>query len=438
MSASDVDNDVNLLLRQVSILATGARGKEVLANPAVAIASAESSGYLSCGCHAINIRMKVRRSEPFRVPALDGVRGMAFLIVLFAHTDPQLLPGGNFGVDLFFALSGFLITSILLDEGRTCGTISLSRFYIRRGLRLLPGLAAMVVAVLAYVIVFHPERVEQTIADASRIALYIFNWTLATDWQHIAEYHQTMYTHLWSLSIEEQFYLVWPWVVLGTISLRPPISVTVLFLAIGIAAPALGRALLWHDGVSLWMYFRTDLRIDTLFWGSLVAFLTHWGAWPKEGPWRNFVSWSGAVALVLILWLSRHELLSNGFVYRGVLSFVGFLSALLIAAVVWGPSRLLKRFLEMSWLRWVGRISYGLYLWHVPVLLLSAGIPNPWLRNLVGISATFAIASLSFYILELPLLRLKERFAHQRDLQESTMPRGNVKVFLAPAGDSAG
>jgi peptidoglycan/LPS O-acetylase OafA/YrhL len=347
-----------------------------------------------------------------RLPALDGIRGIALLLVFFCHTRPQAFPGGHLGVDMFFVLSGFLITSILLRESNCTGSISIRRFYIRRALRLLPALIGMVTAVLIYTAIFQPEKLAMALADSARVALYVYNWTMSSDWQHIVELHQIMFTHLWSLSVEEQFYLVWPWLLLGLTVLRGSPRLLLPLILAGLVAPSVARSLVWEGGAALWIYFRTDLRFDALLWGALIAWIMHWDVMPKGWLGRASLAWIGMASLLALFMLSQYEFIVLGWGYEGAFSAIGCLSALLIAAAIWCPPTPLRWLLEMRWLRWTGRISYGLYLWHMPIILLSADIANPWLRNLTAITGTFAVASLSYYFLELPFLRLKGRFGH--------------------------
>src|SRR5262245_2326368 len=139
-----------------------------------------------------------------RLPALDGVRGIAILMVLGVHTDPEILTCGMIGVDLFFVLSSFLITSILLEEYRNSGTIHLGRFYLRRFLRLYPALVGVVLFVLFYTFSASPERFSSSLADSARVLLYYFNWYLVWLIPDTAVV-TTYFSHLWSLSVEEQF-----------------------------------------------------------------------------------------------------------------------------------------------------------------------------------------------------------------------------------------
>jgi peptidoglycan/LPS O-acetylase OafA/YrhL len=276
-------------------------------------------------------------SHTHRMPALDGVRGLAILLVLGAHThDPQLLPSGMVGVDLFFVLSGFLITSILLDESRRTGTIHLGRFYLRRFLRLYPALVVVLLFTIVYSSVVDPPEVfQRTLADAWRVMFYYYNWHLVWPIPHLAT--SFMHLHLWSLSIEEQFYLVWPALLLLLLWWHASKRVTWGMLAVAVIAPALARIAVWHlyDPAewwgrfrSIWIYFRTDLRIDALMWGAALAWLLYQGYKPGNRMRAAVACGSVAAFAGLIVYASFHSFM-NGIFHRGGMSLVGFLSALL-------------------------------------------------------------------------------------------------------------
>jgi peptidoglycan/LPS O-acetylase OafA/YrhL len=363
-----------------------------------------------------------------RIPALDGIRGIAIIMVMIAHLE--ILHGGNFGVDLFFVLSGFLITSILLQEQRQNGAISISKFYLRRALRLLPALFALVLSVLLFNLLLQPfSKFLLTLNDAWKVILYIWNWELALEGiGRIGGHYQGMFGHLWSLSVEEQFYLIWPSLLIAL--LRKSTRVVLLSLFVGMAAEALMRYLLSDDGLSLRIYYCTLFHSDGLLYGALVAWLLHWGFVPKE--WTKFLlSLAGPIALIVLILVSIPNPLTHGAAYKGLFSFVNLLSAVLIASAIWCPLKPLRWFLEMKPLCWVGKISYGLYLWHYPVTIAiiehyPITIINPalfhhnkFLEHATVIVLTFVIASISYYKLELPFLKLKEKIGHAKKLSRS-------------------
>jgi len=349
--------------------------------------------------------MSIRRD-----PVLDGVRGVAILLVFAGHTTPALLAGGRIGVDLFFVLSGFLITSILLNEYRECGAINLSRFYARRALRLLPALALLLLSVVALAAAFEPAKLPMTLADAQAAVFFYFNWLLVRQWPDL-NLHQWMFTHIWSLSVEEQFYLVWPLLTLGLLRARAPDKAVLCLIGAGIILPAIARAILWRSGISLDLYFRTDLRFDGLMWGALVAWIMHLGYRPPAGQTRYW-GWAVAAGIAGLIWIARYEVLVNGLLYRGVFSLVGFCAALAIAGLQWcAPGAPIRRVLAFGPLCWVGRISYGLYLWHWPVFLAFSEYPfgHPALKIPIEFATTFVMATASFYLVERHFLQLKDR-----------------------------
>jgi peptidoglycan/LPS O-acetylase OafA/YrhL len=359
-----------------------------------------------------------------RLPALDGVRGIAILMVLGVHTDPEILTCGMVGVDLFFVLSGFLISSILLEEYRNSGTIHLGRFYLRRFLRLYPALVGVVLFVLVYTFSVSPERFSNSLADSARVLLYYFNWYLVWLIPDTAA-ATTYFTHLWSLSVEEQFYLIWPAALIFLLYLRISNRTMWWILLATIAVPSIARIAVWHlyhphwwshslpwsHYMPLWIYFRTDLRIDALMWGVMLAWAIHQGLAPND-YWRRVLSPVSFIALAGLLVLACFNSFSNGVFHRGGMSVVGCLSIIVIAGAIW-TSGVLQQTLALAPLCWLGRVSYGVYLWHLPLFMIAHKLPlSNWQTTAIGLSTTLAIASISYYGMELRFLRLKDRIGH--------------------------
>jgi peptidoglycan/LPS O-acetylase OafA/YrhL len=356
---------------------------------------------------------------PVRVAALDGVRGIAILLVLLMHAPPKLLPGGNIGVDLFFVLSGFLITSLLEQEHKKNGSIHFGNFFLRRALRLFPALLLLVLASLTYVQLFERENLPTTVDDAASVLTYWWNLKLAFSGGF--EGHQLLFAHLWSLSIEEQFYIAWPFILFAAFSLRLSRKLVAILLLLGLALPAIGRLALWNDGPSHFLYVRTDLRLDGLVWGVLAAYVAQ--RFQPRLISRFILGWSAVAALVVLLWLSSQDLiykprLYDGFLYRGGFSLVGFLSAVLVTGAVLCPPTFLRVILEFAPLRWIGRVSYGLYLWHyaiacVVIKYFAQLALGTWWMFFAIVFASFAVASASYYFWEIPWQRLKQQLEKQ-------------------------
>jgi len=360
------------------------------------------------------------------LPALDGVRACAILGVIAYHLGFGWASGGYLGVDLFFVLSGFLITSLLVEEWCGTGRVHLGAFWGRRARRLLPALFLVLVAVAIYAVangrLSSPAGGGAAIdlsglrGDALATLFYVANW-------HAIFVHQSYFAqfstpsplqHTWSLAIEEQFYLVWPLVIVGLFRWWPGRwrRVGLGLCAVGALASAGAMAALYHAGGDpSRVYYGTDTRAFDLLVGAALA-LTAAGR-PQPGPRvRSVLHVAAPVAAVLlgVLWATTGtagELPASG-MYRG-----GFLGAAVLAAVVVADVRqldqgVLGRVLSVRPLRWIGTISYGLYLWHWPVFVYLDTARTGWSGlplDAARVAVTFLVAAASFYALERPVRR---------------------------------
>lgn len=344
-------------------------------------------------------------------PALDGLRGVAILAVMGFNGHLAWMRGGFLGVDIFFALSGFLITCVLLQGYFKTSSIGLKNFYFRRALRLLPALLALIVFCAAYAFLF--QTGDKTIATLKGILytlLYVANWAqVPPNPPGIGAL-----SHAWSLSVEEQFYIVWPLLLLVLLQIKNR-RLIVAILGSLIAISLFISVLLWNANTPhLRMYFGSDTRAHQLLIGCTAALLLSWGSLRSTQRLRWPLHAASAVSFVGILlsfYFVRH---TEAFVYNGGFALISLATTILILDVLLFPS-LLSGMFEFAPLVWIGKISYGLYLWHFPIFEASKrlfeGRTSPVLYQVVGVVATFVVAAASFYFLEQPFLRLRRRFS---------------------------
>jgi peptidoglycan/LPS O-acetylase OafA/YrhL len=359
----------------------------------------------------------VSRTAPFvpgkYQPALDGLRALSILAVLLYHDD-YLLPGGYLGVDVFFVLSGFLITSLLYEEYGRSGRVDLRAFYLRRALRLFPALGALLLPAIAFVLVF--PRAPQTPGLRSGIissSLYVANWVSARHPRLLGPFN-----HTWSLCVEEQFYLLWPLMLLGLLAATRGRRRALPFVIGALAlVAAFWRYALAARGATAWrLYVGTDTRADSLLVGCAVAIAMANGDLPRLLGGARAVLW---LAIPGALWMARllatTELEWPGYA-RGGYTAVAVATALVLMAVLTNPRAAATRLLAARPAVWLGRLSYSLYLWHMPVYTILrsdrptfASLPLAVIRPL----AALAVACLSYYVVELPFLRRKRALRAQ-------------------------
>lgn len=343
-------------------------------------------------------------------PSLDGLRGIAVTAVVLSHLPNLPFGGGFFGVDIFFVLSGFLITSLLLEEWGATSDISLKAFYARRALRLLPALVeVLLVAVAVSAAVETPEQSAAMRSSALMTLFYSANWFVA-----YRQFPRGELSHAWSLSVEEQFYAVWPVVMLLLLKGGCSRRTIGLLTAAGFAASGAARMILWNTTHS-WerVYFGSDTHADGLLAGALVALLLESGVRPRSPAALRVLNWAahlmmGWLGVFLVLGWAADPYLSNGGYSAMNLGVAVIVMCLMCGA--WPPLRMLC---ESRLLVWIGRISYGVYLWHSILfwLLRHARLGGAaWGWGLLA-AVLVGVPAASFYVLERPLLRrFKPRF----------------------------
>jgi peptidoglycan/LPS O-acetylase OafA/YrhL len=349
------------------------------------------------------------RELPYN-PPLDGVRALAIALVLLYHGGASLVPGGFVGVDTFFVLSGFLITSILVREHETTGGIALGSFWARRARRLLPALVVMTGVVLLWAHFFARGDYPDLGADALSVLFYFANWHFSTGASYVnLGSSPSPFLHAWSLAIEEQFYLVWPLLVLGAFKLglsRAKLFALTLLAAAGSAALMVCLYDPSRDPTAL--YYNTATRVQALFIGAALAIAI--ALWAPPARRLGARLWSGlaAVGCAGVVVLSATMTIGGTFTFQGGLTLAALFAAALIGGITLAGSSPLARCLSLGPVRYVGRISYGLYLWHWPIFVVLDG-SRTGLNGLelftLRLVATFAAAIASFHLIEMPIRR---------------------------------
>ena len=343
-------------------------------------------------------------------PALDGIRALAVIPVLLYHGNVGWATGGFLGVDVFFVLSGYLITSLLVREYDRWGHLDFGRFYIRRARRLLPALVLVVAAVAIWAATSSAtDKLGQIRGDGIASLLYVANWRFVL--VHQSYFDQfgdpSPFRHMWSLAIEEQYYLFFPILLLALLRVLRGNHLRVAAALSALAAcSALLMAQLYEPGVDpSRVYFGTDTRIQELFIGSALALLA--GEWHRvKAGVTPILSIAGVIAFGTIGWSYVTSSDTGSYLYRGGFALLCVVVAVLIASVELEPAGAMGRALSWRPLVWIGMISYGLYLWHWPVYIAASptrtGLDGPVLL-LVRLAATVVIASVSFYLVERPI-----------------------------------
>ncbi|WP_125773756.1 acyltransferase family protein [Antribacter gilvus] len=377
--------------------------------------------------------------DPSRVRGLDGLRAIAVLAVVVFHLAPLWLPGGFLGVDLFFVVSGFLITTLLLREVARRRRIDLPRFWLRRARRLLP---ALILVVLVSVPVARLAEPDLTVGIGRQVLGAL---TFSTNWLEIGagtdyfdETSPELLRPLWSLAIEEQFYLLWPLaLVLLLVAVRST-AVRARVVAGLAAASALLMALLVVPGADpTRVYYGTDTHAFGLLLGAALAFHLARRR-PGERPGGLLTGrvalYAPPLALVALGFLFTALRADSVLTYRGGLVTASLLGALLVAVCA-GPATPFVRALEVRPLEWVGERSYGIYLWHWPVIRVvdamvgaQLGTARWWLGAVVALAVTFGLSALSYRFVEMPVRTLGFRGAWRAFAERVAALLGSARV----------
>lgn len=350
------------------------------------------------------------------IKAFDGMRGIAILFVMIFHLPfsipeiTDLSRGGFLGVDIFFVLSGFLITSILLKEQSKTGKISLKNFFLRRSLRLLPAYWIFLIAVylLGNYIGQNSDDIETLYGNYNFVAAFFYftNW----HWLIIGKAPIGL-GHTWSLAIEEQFYILWSLILF--LAFREGKSRSLIFfgtlsLIIFLILLRTFRVLNGTDYAVI--YFTTDSRMDSLLIGALFSMMFMWKIFAprfyKSFFFKFLVVFAGCVAF-WVIFLGN----SGGDFFIWKLPIFSTSIGLIVLWLATQKKSLIHSFLENKLLCWIGQISYGLYLWHLITIEISNKFFPPSITLVItAISLAFLISVISYYLIEMPFLKMKNRF----------------------------
>ena len=382
-----------------------------------------------------------KRSELLSyIPSLDGIRALSVLAVIVYHANKLWLPGGFLGVEVFFVISGYLITLLLLAESEKSGTVSLKQFWLRRARRLLPALWVVVLGVVVFAALFQREILGTLRGDVIAALFYGFNWfQVWVGTSYFTSFEFVPLRHLWSLAVEEQFYLIWPVVMLVVAKFgkrRLPI-VSAVFVLIAVAL-AVYTGVVYQPGVIstiadtpeqfMSLFGQSVSRVDYLFLGTITrssglllgaALAIWWRPWllqnsrAGESKLYDFVGFGGLVALAFMMW--RFNTVIEGtdggtvgydLLFRGGFFLTDIASVALIAAAVHPGSKLIARGLSNPILVWLGRRSYGFYLFHWPVFQFYRRFAGQGLTPyefVVLVLLALALTELSYRYIETPV-----------------------------------
>jgi peptidoglycan/LPS O-acetylase OafA/YrhL len=358
----------------------------------------------------------VKRNQRY-MPGLDGLRAIAVLAVIVFHLGFNWAPGGLLGVGIFFTLSGYLITDILLSQLSQRGRIDLLRFWLARARRLLPALFVMLLIVTAWVTIFGPAQPDQFRKAVVSSVFYINNWEqIFANVSYFARFApEGPLNHLWSLSVEEQFYIFWPFLLLIGVKLvherplpsgvRPRLAVLTIVLAL---FSAIEMAILYHPSLDpSRIYYGTDTRAVGLLFGCALAMV-----WPSRRlsrritpQARNLLDGLGVIGLLVIVLMIWQVGEFDRFLYQGGFVILSLATVLVLMPLA-HPACRLGKFVGVRPLRWVGVRSYGIYLWQTPIIVLTgpgSRAPEGLLGKGLQVAAIFAIAGLSWHFVEEPI-----------------------------------
>lgn len=356
---------------------------------------------------------ELKRTKPVHtqkyLPGLDGFRAIAVIAIIIFHLNPLWLPGGFLGVDTFFVISGFLITSLLVAEYDKTGKIDLPAFWLRRVKRLIPAVMFMLAVVLTYAIIFEPDIILALKKDAIAAVFYVSNWWyIIQDVDYFNQFSIAPLKHLWSLAIEEQFYLFFPFILYMIFKLRKRQYTFIIFFVISLISLGLMIYLSSVTNSTARVYFGTDTRLQTLLLGAMLALI-----WPPfrlkkqvAMKLRTSIDVVGVLSFALVAYFLFNVSEHDKWIYHGGFYLISFVTLFTIASVV-HPSGFFAKLMGNPLFVAIGKRSYSLYLWHYPVIVLLhrhfvAG-QIPYYVYIIDVVLMVAFAELSYRFIENPI-----------------------------------
>lgn len=371
------------------------------------------------GCMSMEKRLKNSRY----ITGFDGIRTLAVVGVIFYHILPGSIKGGFLGVPIFFVVSGYLITDLLLQEWQQYGSLSIKGFYNRRLHRLYPALVAMILTTTAYITLFQRNLLAHIRMVITTNLAYVYNWYEIFHHQSYFEKFGTPspFTHLWSLSIEGQFYFVWPIVIILCLKyIKKRVHIFWGIIAVALLS-ALEMAILYQPGTDpSRVYYGTDTRIFSILLGVALAFI-----WPSTRLNKNLMKTSrmiidgiGIVSLLGILIMFMTIDGESTFTYRGGMLLLSILSMFFVASVA-HPGADMNRIMTNKIFTWIGKRSYGIYIYQYPVMVFyESAIKNigdhPWMNFLIELVIILVISDLSYRFIEQPLRKFDFRKSFEK------------------------
>lgn len=386
-----------------------------------------------------NLNKQLKYSTRY-MPGLDGLRAIAVIGIIIYHLNKQWLTGGFLGVDTFFVISGYLITSLLLFEYESTGIINLKQFWLRRVKRLIPAMSVLVMVVTVATLILKPDEIVNIKQDAFAAVFYVSNWWyIASDVNYFEQFAFMPLKHLWSLAIEEQFYIIFPTVfIFLLLTIKKYRNVTLILWIVSLISlltmVIIAQSQTGHSRV----YFGTDTRLQTMLLGVIFAFV-----WPpfklKKNPnhlLRTIIDSIGVVgiALLLILFLKVND--NSNWIYNGGFYLISGLTLLVIISAV-HPSGYFAKILGNPLFVYIGKRSYSLYLWHFPVISFVHSYyvdgQLPFYIYAVDIILTIVLAELSYRYIETPFRKRGIKVFNISRLNKQVVIRTIVLIlFLIP------